>query len=120
MQGGEQAVRPAEPEPVWDNGGKPFCGAGRLVETARLLLGVASSGKLLLRGTGPDLPVSGIAHCMLLECICDDLLVSSALHLLCTPLGIMQQDCQCLCRCTVMTLRNETCFCQHVETSRFV
>jgi hypothetical protein len=49
-----------EPVKAWEQAGS-FCGAGRLLDRARLLLGVASRGKLLLIGPGPRLPASDIA-----------------------------------------------------------
>ena len=64
----ESCARPVEPGKACEEVG-PFCGAGRLLDRARLLLGVASRGKLLLMGPGPCLPTSDIAsldHCLLL------------------------------------------------------
>lgn len=39
----------------------PFCSAGRLLEKVRLLLGVASSGRLLLKGPCPGLLAEDMA-----------------------------------------------------------
>ena len=58
--GARSFARPVVPDKACEELG-PFCGAGRLLDRARLLLGVASKGKLLLMGPGPCLPTSDIA-----------------------------------------------------------
>ena len=64
--GAKSYARPVVPGKACEEVG-PFCGAGRLLDRARLLLGVASKGKLLLMAPGPCLPTSDIAsldHCL--------------------------------------------------------